>query len=108
MSSQLGHLGPMRMLLLGTVLLSLPFAFFTDREPVGFGVMTAYVIPSLATIFIFVLLLDALVNRVFMSEKPEPEKIPHRTCIRADLVVLGLLLLCWMPFYYNLIETYVD
>ena len=60
----------MRLTLIASRLLSLPLVMFADMEPKGIGVMTAYIVPSLVVLFFFVLMLDALMNRVFMIEQP--------------------------------------
>lgn len=101
-------LGPMRVLLYATLLLFLPMVWGADAEPEGMGVLYAYIAPSLIVLFFFVLLLDALMNRVFMIEKSVEDQRPHRLRLRADLIAVAAILVFWGPFYYGLVTLYAD
>lgn len=98
----LQQLGALRITLFSVVLLLVPFAFFTNAEPVGWGVLPAYVAPALAVILIFVLLLDTLMCRVFMSEQSDPQRQNFRAKIRVNLLGLLIIVLSWGPFFYAL------
>ena len=97
-------LGAMRLMLLALVVLSLPLAAFADAEPIGFGVISAYIGPALAVLFIFVLLLDALMSRVFAIDAVADAQLPFRTRIRADLLAVLAICLAWGPFFYGLTQ----
>lgn len=105
MTGLMHKLGMMRLLLLGLVILSLPMAAFANAEPVGWGVIGAYVAPPLTVILFFVLLLDALMNRVFAIDLEGSELAVARTRIRIDLLGVLAILLAWGPFYYNLLQS---
>lgn len=102
------NIGALRLTLLGFVICLLPLVFFSDAEPTGTGVVWAYVVPALVIILFFVLLLDALMNRVFMLEQTETALRSLRLRLRADLLAVGLLLLFWGPYYYRLLALYSD
>ncbi len=101
-------LGPMRILLYAALAVFLPMALAADAEPEGIGVLYAYVAPSLIVLFFFVLLLDALMNRIFMIEKSDQEQRPHRLRLRADLLAVAAIVLVWGPFFYGLVAMYSD
>lgn len=86
----------------------LPLVFLSGAEPTGPGVVWAYVVPALVVILFFVLLLDALMNRVFMVEQNEAVQRRLRLRLRADLLAVGLLLLFWGPYYYRLLAAYSE
>lgn len=108
MLSLITGLGPMRLLLIGAVVVTLPLAFFTDMEPEGLGLLSAYIAPTLATLLFFVLWLDVLMNRIFMSGESGQTWRLQRTRIRADLAAIGGIVLFWGPYYYSILAFYVD
>lgn len=105
MSLNLKEIGGMRLTLVGLSFLSLPVVFFADMQPHGIGVLTAYIIPALAVLFFFVLMLDALMNRVFMIEQPPEVQVVRRQRMWLDLLAgLGLLLV-WGSYFRTLLQT---
>lgn len=104
MSGLMQQLGAMRLLLLGVVVLSLPLAPFANVEPVGWGVVTAYIAPAVSVLLIFVLLLDALMSRVFAIDMAGAQRAVASTRIRADLLGVLAILVVWGPFYYSLLR----
>ena len=104
MGLSLKKIGGMRLTLVGLSLLSLPMVLFADMDPAGIGVMTAYIIPSLVVLFFFVLMLDALMNRVFMIEQPPREQAPRRLRMWLDLAAAGGLLLVWGTYFRTLLQ----
>jgi hypothetical protein len=96
-------LGAMRVLLLAVVALCMPLALWADAEPVGLGVLSAYIAPAVAVLLVFVLLLDALMSRVFAIDKSAEELPLARLHIRADLLGVLAIGLSWGPFYYSLL-----
>lgn len=103
MRGLLKDLGPLRVLLLGMVALCMPLALWADAVPEGWGVLSAYIAPAVAVLLVFVLLLDALMSRVFAIDK-SPEELPlSRLRIRADLLGVLAIALTWGPFYYSLL-----
>jgi hypothetical protein len=97
------RIGGMRLALVALSLLSLPLVVFADLPPEGIGVLTAYVTPALAVIFFFVLLLDALMNRVFMIEQPDAVRGLKRSRMRLDLFAAAGLLLVWGSYFRTLL-----
>ena len=101
----LQQIGGLRLTLVGLALLSLPMVLFADLEPTGIGVMTAYVIPSLVVIFFFVLMLDALMNRVFMIEQPPEVQALRRRRMVLDLLAGTALLVVWGSYFRTLLQV---
>jgi hypothetical protein len=96
-------IGGLRLALLGLALLSMPLVFFADMQPRGIGVMTAYVVPSLAVILFFVLMLDALMNRVFMIEQPSDVRAQRQLRMRLTFATAIVLLLVWGSYFRTLL-----
>lgn len=104
MSLNLKEIGGMRLLLVGLSILSLPMVLFADLQPHGIGVLTAYIIPALVVLFFFVLMLDALMNRVFMIEQSPEVQVVRRQRMWLDLIAgLGLLLV-WGNYFSTLLR----
>ena len=104
MIDKLKQIGGLRLTLVLLALLSLPLVMFADMEPQGIGVMTAYIVPSLVVLFFFVLMLDALMNRVFMIEQPPQEQALRRLRMWLDLAAAGGLLLVWGTYFRSLLQ----
>jgi hypothetical protein len=104
MIDKLKQIGGLRLTLVLLALVSLPLVMFADMEPRGIGVMTAYIVPSLVVLFFFVLMLDALMNRVFMIEQPPQEQAPRRLRMWLDLAAAGGLLLVWGTYFRSLLQ----
>ena len=61
--------------------------------------------PSLVVLFFFVLMLDALMNRVFMIEQPPEVQAVKRLRMRLDLAVGLALLVIWGTYFRTLLQT---
>ena len=105
MGLSLKQIGGMRLTLVGLSLLSLPMVLFADMQPSGIGVMTAYIIPALVVLFFFVLMLDALMNRVFMIEQPEEVQHVRRQRMWLDLAAGIGILIVWGSYFRTLLQT---
>ena len=105
MRINLKGVGGLRLTLIGLTLLSLPMVLFADMEPRGIGVLTAYIIPSVVVLFFFVLMLDALMNRVFMIEQADDVRQTKRLRMWLDLGVGLALLIVWGTYFRTLLEV---
>jgi len=85
------RIGVLRLGLLISTALCYPLVLLSDMEPEGIGVLTAYVVPSLVVIFFFVLLLDALMNRIFMIEQEADEVATRRLRMGSYFRSIGTL-----------------
>lgn len=96
------RIGAMRLVLVGFTILLYPMIWLTDMEPEGVGILTAYVAPSLVVIMFFLLLLDALMNRVFMIDQEEPQRGITRQRLWLDLAAVAGILLFWWPYFRDI------
>ncbi len=99
----LSDIGILRLILVGLAFASLPLVLFADMTPEGIGVMTAYIIPAVVVLLFFVLMLDALMNRVFMIEQPNAVRALRRRRIGLDLAAAAALLLVWGGYFRTLL-----
>lgn len=72
----------------------------------GWAMARTLLAPVLAPLFFMVLMLDALMSRVWMSEVQGAERDRLRLVVRADLVTAILLLLVWLPYFIALTSDY--
>lgn len=96
------RIGSLRLVLLISTVICYPLVWLSDVEPEGIGVLTAYVVPALIVIFFFLLLLDALMNRVFMIEQDTEEVKTRRLRMWLDLAAVGGILLFWGPYFQSI------
>ena len=69
-----------------------------DADYHAWTAITSLVAPVLATISIFVLLLDILMCQVFSLEKPAEERRDYRYIMGSNAVLLAVLVVSWLPF----------
>jgi len=104
MNLNLKEIGILRLVLIALSLMSLPMVLFADTQPQGVGVLTAYIIPALVVLFFFVLMLDALMNRVFMIEQPPEVQTVRRQRMWLDLVAGVGILIVWGSYFRTLLQ----
>lgn len=98
-------LGPLRWMLSGSaiIIILLRPAPGTAAVYEGFGVFPSLIFPSLAPIIFMVLMLDALMTRVLLTAKVGDEQARMRRAMWSDLVVGGILILAWYPYFNHLL-----
>lgn len=104
MSFSIKDIGGLRLTLVLLSLASLPLVLLADVKPQGIGVITAYIVPALVVLFFFVLMLDALMNRVFMIEQPEDIRAVKRSRMWLDLAAGAALLVVWGSYFRTLLQ----
>lgn len=100
----LGQLRPLRAVLILAAIIAI-LARPEIGEPVvysGWGMVKTLLIPVLAPLIFMLLMLDALMSRVWMSEAAGEEKKRLRLVVRVDVIVGLLLLVYWLPFFIAL------
>lgn len=103
MTAFLKDVGGLRLTLLTATAICLPLVIWADTRPVGVGVLTGYIVPAVVVLLFFLLMLDALMNRVFMIEKAPAEKALLRRRMWLALAGAAGILLVWGPFYRSLL-----
>lgn len=68
----------------------------------GWEMVSTLLIPVLAPLIFMLLMLDALMSRVWMSEAEGEERNRLRLIVRVDVIVGLLLLVYWLPFFIAL------
>lgn len=71
----------------------------------GWALWPTLVAPTLMVILAFVLPLDLLMTRVFMSDVEPGEHTRLRFVLRVETVLLVVLLAAWFPFVRSLLAT---
>lgn len=93
--------GLMRVVLYAFALLTVLFAPKPGTLPVieGWDMVSTLLAPVLAPLILMVLLLDALMARLFMSDKTGVERAHYKRAILAGLLVSLGLVLYWLPYF---------
>ena len=71
---------------------------------VSMGLIWATLVaPPLAVMMAFVVPLDMLMSRIYMTDKPEAERARFRRILAAEALALVLLVATWTPFFVDLL-----
>jgi len=65
----------------------------------GWPLVTTVLIPVLAPMTFMVLLLDALMARVFLTDAEGAARQRYKTILLVDLLAAAVLLLRWLPYF---------
>ena len=104
MATFLSEIGAMRVVLLVFTLVVLLFAPFTGADPEGIGILAAYIVPTIALLLFFVLLLDLTMTRIFMQDAAPDERRRLATVMRFEFVLLVAMLAAWTPFMLKVLD----
>lgn len=98
--------GPLRIMLLALVaVLAVAGPIADPAYPVTVAdLLRNAIAPAMAVIIVFVVMLDILMCRIFMSGKKGDELQRYRGIIRFELVALAALLLSWTPFIMRIVS----
>ena len=70
----------------------------------SFGLIwTTLIAPPLAVMMVFVVPLDMLMSRIYMTDKQGSERTRYRRILAAEGVALALLVAVWTPFFTELL-----
>ncbi len=105
MLSTIKSLGPARFCLYLLALAITPLAFIADSNAETNWLTTvSYIAPALAVLLFFVLLLDALMSKVFAVDALQAGTAnPHRQHMYLSLTAALLVALAWTPFFRALL-----
>ena len=106
LTARLRELGALRVALVLMALAVMIGAPPPGTAPVfnGPGVWNTLLTPTLAPILFMVLMLDALMGRVMMTDTQGAERTRYRRIVTVNLVAGGLLLLWWLPYFAALFK----
>ena len=100
----LGRYGVLRSLLAMSGVLLFVFATSSGVVPVysGWPFVPTVLLPVLAPLILMLLLLDALMGRVLMSDLRGAERTHKRTTVIVNLLLGAGVVLRWLPYYMAL------
>ena len=124
------ELGALRIALLAAIAVLVASAPFASFGPDGFGgidvsralgveggdpgsreinlspglLWTTLVAPPLAVMMAFVVPLDMLMSRIYMTDKEETERARYRRILAIEALALALLVGAWTPFFLALLS----
>lgn len=99
--ARLRDLGVLRIALLVTSAVALVLIPAPGTRPVysGWPLVTTLLIPVSTPLLFLLLLLDALMSRVFLIDAVGLDRRRRKTAIVVNLIAAALLLLRWVPYY---------
>ena len=95
-------MGPLRISLYILVLCSFIFTPSNVDHVTTVYATIAYFMMIFAVIFFMLLMLDAIVSKIFMTEKQGDELKYYRILVWWDIALGIAMLIKWIPFYLNL------
>ena len=122
------ELGALRVALLAAVAVLVASALFASPYPFGGGdidtavamvsantpstgigysiglLWPTLIAPPLAVMMVFVVPLDMLMSRIYMTDKHGAERARYRRILAAEAVALALLVAAWAPFFVALLS----
>ena len=100
----LGQLRPLRAALILVAIITILAKPHAGAEIAysGWEMVSTLLMPVFAPLIFMLLMLDALMSRVWMSEAEGDERSRLRLVMRVDLIVGLLLLVYWVPFFIAL------
>ena len=100
------ELGALRVVLLAAAAALAASAPFASPEPVFSPgrIWPTLLAAPVALMMAFVVLLDMLMTRIYMSDKAGAERARYRRILAAEAVAFALLVLAWIPFFAPLLE----
>lgn len=116
------ELGALRVALLAAVAVLVASAPFASSDPFASGalegaagvspylhapfgtVWATLIAPPLAVMMIFVVPLDMLMSRIYMTGKQGVKRARYRRILAAEALALALLIAVWTPFFASLLS----
>lgn len=98
------RLGALRVLLLICTLVVIVLAPAPGTRAVaeGWAFVPTLLAPVLAPLLLMLLMLDALMTRIFMSDAAGAERARLKYALTVDLAAAALLLIFWLPYFLAL------
>lgn len=98
------RLGPLRLTLLAAAALVIVFAPAPGTKAVyhGWALLRTVLLPVFAPLVVMLLLLDALMARVFLSEAEGEARLRLRAAVWVNLLAAVAVVLYWLPYFIAL------
>ncbi len=103
----LNDLGALRAIMVACTLLLIALAPFADGNVHVHDsrLLTSVIAPALMVIFVFVLLLDITMTRIFSIDTTPERRAGMRRAVRLEFFALLALVAAWMPFMLRLFRV---
>ena len=100
------QLKPLRVALILAALLTIVLQPESGTTPEyhGWEMVSTLLVPVLAPLFFMLMILDALMASLWHSQTTGEEQLRYRRIRNTDLIVGGLLLLSWLPYFIALVN----
>lgn len=99
-----GYLGPLRALLvLACLFVTATSPFFGAPDYSWWGFYPTLIAPTLVVLLLFVLPLDMLMTRIFMSEASDADRRRLGHALKLEVVLFLALIAAWFPLLRALI-----
>lgn len=110
MTRLLHDLGALRAVLVGCTLSLIAAAPFADGNVYVHDarLFTSVVAPALMVIFVFVLLLDITMTRIFSIDTTPERRAGMRRAVRIEALALIALIAAWLPFILRLFRVWPE
>lgn len=97
----LKQMKPLRVMLAILALLLSIFspAAGTSANYEGIAVLQTLIMPALTPLIFMVLLLDALMNRVWLIDAKGDDVVKFRNIMRVDLLLVAIIFIVWIPYF---------
>lgn len=92
---------PLRLILAVAAVSLIVFATAPGTEIIlhGAGIIPTLLLPVISPLVFFVLLLDSLMIKVFLTEKTGSERTQYRFALYLNLLLVVVLFLRWYPYF---------
>lgn len=100
----LRRLGPMRLALLAGAVIVIVLAPAPGTKAIyhGWPLFRTVLLPVFAPLVVMLLLLDALMSRVFLSEAEGEARLRLRTAVWVNLLAALAVVVYWLPYFMAL------
>ena len=109
-SKLLKDLGALRAIMVACTVVLMVLAPFADGQVYvrDARLLTSVVAPALMVIFVFVLMLDITMTRIFSIDTTPERRAGMRRAVRIECVALLGLLAAWTPFMLRLFQVWPE
>ncbi len=107
-TSVIATLGPLRSLMLLAAAAASVGAFFAhggEYDPMSWAIVPNAIAPTVAGTLLFLMPLEMLMTRVFMSEMEGAARGRLQRILRIEAVAYVVLLATWVPFVWSLLTS---
>ncbi len=96
--------GPLRTALVGTVLTSVIFSFFSHGQVTysGWPMVPTLIVPALTPIVFFVLAFDVMMSSILFADSIDAARSRYKTILLTEIALLITLFGSWLPYFLSI------